>query len=706
MRNGILSLLILATGLGGQPLDDTAALNVEGDLAERAVAGIDSWLDRELAAAPSARVPGSRERLRTLIGAVDPRVPAPEIEFVVTTARGSQIGATNKYAAHKVRWPVFEAVYAEGLLLKPKQAPSCNVVALPDADQTPEDLAVDPIGRLAGYGCQVLVMTLIDRKDTWSANPAVNRYTNQPHREFIYRMAYEMGRHIIGYEVQKVLAAVDYFSRTAPSTPIHIYGRGEGGLVALYSAALDERISRTVVSGCFGPMETLWQQPIYRNVWGLLREFGGAEVARLILPRRLLIEAAHYPEVAGPPPEREPRRGAAPGALRAPALEEVRREAARAGPNVRVIDRPGDEIIAELLGRMPKELSEKLELGPVDAEDRMKRQFHELIAHTQRIVRASNGTRAAFQQKPPEQLRGHLHREVIGAMPPPTEPLRPATRLAYDMPLFRGYEAVIPVWPDVFAYGVLLVPKNLQAGERRPVVVAQHGLEGRPQFLVDPKEPRQAQAYQRYAARLAEEGFVVWTPQNPYIFGVRFRTLLRKAHPLKLSLFSFIIGQHSRALDWLVTLPFVDAKRIGFYGLSYGGKTAMRVPPLEPRYQAVICSGDFNEWIWKITSYDEPFSYMYTIEHDMLEFNLGNTFNYSDLARLIAPRPFMVERGHRDGVGIDEWVAYEFAKVRRYYSDIGQAGRAEIEFFPGPHQIWGQGTFHFLRRWLKGNSQP
>ena len=25
----------------------------------------------------------------------------------------------------------------------------------------------------------------------------------------------------------------------------------------------------------------------------------------------------------------------------------------------------------------------------------------------------------------------------------------------------------------------------------------------------------------------------------------------------------------------------------------------------------------------------------------------------------IAPRPFMVERGHDDGVGLDEWVAFE-----------------------------------------------
>ena len=47
----------------------------------------------------------------------------------------------------------------------------------------------------------------------------------------------------------------------------------------------------------------------------------------------------------------------------------------------------------------------------------------------------------------------------------------------------------------------------------------------------------------------------------------------------------------------------------------------------------------------------------------MFEFDLGSTFNYAEMAGLIAPRPFMVERGHHDGVGPDEWVAYEYAKV-------------------------------------------
>ena len=67
----------------------------------------------------------------------------------------------------------------------------------------------------------------------------------------------------------------------------------------------------------------------------------------------------------------------------------------------------------------------------------------------------------------------------------------------------------------------------------------------------------------------------------------------------------------------------------------------------------------------------------------------------------MAPRPFMVERGHDDPVGVDEWVAYEYAKVRRFYAQLGIADRTEIEFFSGGHLIHGRGTFAFLDRWLK-----
>jgi cephalosporin-C deacetylase-like acetyl esterase len=256
------------------------------------------------------------------------------------------------------------------------------------------------------------------------------------------------------------------------------------------------------------------------------------------------------------------------------------------------------------------------------------------------------------------------------------------------------------VWPGVFAYGILLVPKDLRSGERRPVVVCQHGLEGRSQDVADPKID--SHFYHAFAARLCDEGFITYAPQNPYIGQDGFRIIQRKGHPVKLSLFSFILGQHQQTLRWLAALDFVDPQRIGFYGLSYGGKTAVRVPPLLDGYALSICSGDFNEWVWKTTSVDSSYSYMLTPEYDMLEFDFANVVNYSDLANLMAPRPFMVERGHLDPVAPDEWVAYEYAKVRRFYDVNMKAPEAtEIEFFTGPHTIHGQGTFEFLRRHLR-----
>ncbi len=61
----------------------------------------------------------------------------------------------------------------------------------------------------------------------------------------------------------------------------------------------------------------------------------------------------------------------------------------------------------------------------------------------------------------------------------------------------------------------------------------------------------------------------------------------------------------------------------------------------------------------------------------------------------------MVERGHFDGVGSDERVAREFAKVRHLYqAKLGIGDRAAIEWFVGPHAINGKGTFEFLHRHL------
>ena len=117
--------------------------------------------------------------------------------------------------------------------------------------------------------------------------------------------------------------------------------------------------------------------------------------------------------------------------------------------------------------------------------------FEQLVDFTQKLLPDSEVRReqffAAADRSSPEKWqastqpqRDHFWDEVIGKLPAPTMPLNVRTRLIYDEPRWKGYEITLDLYPDVFAYGVLLVPKDLKPGEKRPVVVCQHGLEGRP----------------------------------------------------------------------------------------------------------------------------------------------------------------------------------------------------------------------------------
>jgi len=69
----------------------------------------------------------------------------------------------------------------------------------------------------------------------------------------------------------------------------------------------------------------------------------------------------------------------------------------------------------------------------------------------------------------------------------------------------------------------------------------------------------------------------------------------------------------------------------------------------------------------EITSVDAKYSFMFTIEWEMPYFDMGSTFNYNEMVALLAPRPFHGRTRSRRRSGPDEWVAYEYAKVRRLY---------------------------------------
>ena len=182
----------------------------------------------------------------------------------------------------------------------------------------------------------------------------------------------------------------------------------------------------------------------------------------------------------------------------------------------------------------------------------------------------------------------------MGKFDDPLLPPAPKTRQVYDRPDWTGYEVVLDVWPDVFAWGILLVPKDIAPGERRPVVVCQHGRNGLPTDV----DRRRQTGLPRLRRPPGRRGLHRLRAAQP----LPRRRPLPLARPqgehVKATLFSFILGQHEQTPPLARRrCPSSTAARIAFYGLSYGGETAVRVPAVLERYCLSICSGDFNEWV-------------------------------------------------------------------------------------------------------------
>jgi dienelactone hydrolase len=741
-------------------LKGSTKLLENGDLSSMMTKGIDRFLERELLASINGRskylkadftnpdaynksIQPNRKRLEEIIGVTDFLDDEVKMEYISTLLNNGEVSENEHFKVYTVRWHVFGDIYGEGLLLHPNAKIKARVLAIPDADQNPEMLTglipglpveLQYARRLAENGCQVIIPVIIDRSAINSGSKRLDRFTNQPHREWIYRQAFTFGRHIIGYEVQKIRAAINWFEQQNQQydSPIGLLGWAEGGLLGFYTSAIDSRIDATLVSGYFGKRERIWEEPIYRNLFGLLREFGDAEIASLIAPRNLLIEYSQAPDIKGPPiASTEPvrlRASAAPGLINTPKFTDVNSELIRAkqlsGPfstSIQFLHNQEKELnplnentiliflqklIPDIKSLTPSGKELVLKTFKLDLESRQIRQLNELEHFTQRQILSSAHVRDEFfwnktKISSPEEwkismkpFQNFFWDKVIGRIPPGQINLNPQSRQIIDETKWIGYEVKLDVLQDVYAWGYLLLPKDLKPGERRPVVVTQHGAEGLPEHLLD----KNNKVYKGFSAQLAERGYIVFIPHFPWRGGHEYRVLQRKANPLGLSIFSFILNQHERILDWLTTQPWVDPNRIGFYGLSWGGKVAIRVPSLLERYSLSISSGDFNEWIWKNATTDWPNSYMFAPEYEMFDFNLARTFNYAEMAAMIAPRPFMVERGHNDGVGIDEWVAFEYSKVNRLYNKLNIPEKTRIEYFNGGHEINAKGTFEFIKQ--------
>jgi hypothetical protein len=287
MRIAMLAILALLAPTQEETLPGTQPLTGTGDLADLMMEGLHRDVDRRLVESVAGRaafwkrdpsssaayensIAPNRKRFLECIGVVDPRVP-PRFERFGDDVAPALVAESPRFRVWQVRWPVLEGVTGEGLLLEPLEKAVGQVVAVPDADQTPEQFSGLAPGvpaelqlarRLAEHRYRVVVPTMISRDFDFSGRAGIG-FTTQSHREWIYRQAFHMGRHVVGYEVQKILAAVEALRAQSPDLKVGVAGYGEGGLLSLYAAAGDSRIDAALVSGYFAPREGAWKEPLW-----------------------------------------------------------------------------------------------------------------------------------------------------------------------------------------------------------------------------------------------------------------------------------------------------------------------------------------------------------------------------------------------------------------------------------------------------------
>ena len=330
--------------------------------------------------------------------------------------------------------------------------------------------------------------------------------------------------------------------------------------------------------------------------------------------------------------------------------------------------------------------------------------FALVLGNVRRKIEASGGVRRErwnLLATPPAEASAMLRvglRELIGERDEARLPLKPELRKLGETEQFTAFEVLVPVLHDLDAYGHLLLPKRSKA--KRPAVIVQHGLGGQPKDLTG-MGPVPDRAYHLLGARLAEQGYVVFAPYvtHPTPQAELINPLAEAARRVGRMRISVELTKLRQIVDFLQSRPEVDAQRIGYYGLSYGGYSAIWMGALEPRLAAIVVSGHFNDWRAKITDEENPTSYLFHPDEDFYTLDVLHRFTHVELIAAMWPRPVCVEFAERDATTTPAW----HERAWREVAAIAEAWQAPVtrDHFDGVHEIHGMGTLDFLKRWLR-----
>ena len=148
-------------------------------------------------------------------------------------------------------------------------------------------------------------------------------------------------------------------------------------------------------------------------------------------------------------------------------------------------------------------------------------------------------------------------------------------------------------------YGRLILPVNFDPSKKYPVIVYVYG--GPHSQLVDKSWQNQARWWQYY---MASQGYIAFTMDNRGTSnrGRAFETVIHR------NLGILETEDQMQGIEYLKSLPYVDAGRIGVHGWSYGGFMTLNLKLRHPEvFKVAVAGGPVVDWSMYEIMYGERY---------------------------------------------------------------------------------------------------
>ena len=180
----------------------------------------------------------------------------------------------------------------------------------------------------------------------------------------------------------------------------------------------------------------------------------------------------------------------------------------------------------------------------------------------------------------------------------------------------------------------------------------------------------------------------------PFLFnhGERLSNIAGMLSLLGTTLEWFEVNKVISTINYLKEIDVINSTNIGIYGISGGGTIAMYAAALENRIDCVVSSGIVQNRLKSFSDYasrkgfykrkDFNLRYHYFVP----SFPFYYIYNFSEIAKLIAPKPMRIEAGREDKILFKYNFIEECEKIKNQYDILGKNKNFSCHIHDGVHE--------------------